>query len=315
MTAFDLHKKTDKRRLAEAIVWGGAVGDALGAPFEFRINRNDPIDLSHMQGTKFRVAPHEFVECPAGLFTDDTSMTIALIDSLSENNGAVDVLDEAAKWSAWLRDGRYSSVEGMAVGTGSTTRKALLEYGHGIDSPDANGNGSLMRTSPLALVGATDVDIERSSAVTHAHVVSKTACVIWCRFLRKLVERKKPKTAWEETLDDLGNHAASIVSTRLREIWELPESEINSTGYVVDTLEACAWLVTDDENNDCYSAVVENAVSLTGDTDTIAKIAGEAAAIVYDPENIPTAWRREVKRPELLDHAVEQLADLIPDEL
>ena len=73
--------------------------------------------------------------------------------------------------------------------------------------------------------------------------------------------------------------------------------------------------MTDDENNDCYSAVVENAVSLTGDTDTIAKIAGEAAAVVYDPENIPTAWRREVKRPELLDHAVEQLADLIPDEL
>lgn len=315
MVKYDLQSKADKRRLAEAVVWGGAVGDAFGAGYEFRIHRGDPIDLSHMAGVKFRVRPHEWMEFPAGLWTDDTSMTIALIDSLSANNGSVDAADEADRWKAWLERGEYSSVDGMAVGTGSTTRKALLEYGHGVDSIDANGNGSLMRTSPLALVGARDADVMLSSGVTHAHKVSKIACVIWCWFLRRLAAGSSPREAWEETIDSFDGPVLEVVSSRLHEIWRLPEHEVNSTGYVVDTLEACAWLVTNEERFDCYRAVVEGTVRLAGDTDTIAKIAGEAAAIAYGPEDVPSTWRGETAKPELLEKAVDQLAALIPDSL
>lgn len=313
MVKYDLASKADKRRLAEAVVWGGAVGDALGAGYERTIHRGDPVDLSHMVGAMLHAGQRERIELPAGLWTDDTSMTIALIDSLHANHGAVDTADEAARWTAWLEHGEYSSLDGVAVGTGATTRKALLEYGHGVDSIDANGNGSLMRTSPLALVGATDAGIMLSSAVTHAHRVSKIACVIWCWFLRRLASGEEPKTAWGEALDSVGEPVLEIVSTRLREIWRLPEPEINSTGYVVDTLEACAWLVTNVERHDCYQAVVEAAVRLAGDTDTIAKIAGEAAAIAYGPETIPSTWRSETVKPELLEEAVDQLAALVPD--
>lgn len=315
MVKYDLQSSADKRRLAEAVVWGGAVGDALGAGYEHRVHRGDPIDLSHMAGVTLHVSPHERIELPAGLWTDDTSMTIALIDSLSANHGSVDAADEAARWKAWLEHGEYSSVDGVAVGTGGTTRKALLEYGHGVDAIDANGNGSLMRTSPLALVGAKDADVMRSSAVTHAHKVSKIACVIWCWFLRRLASGSAPRAAWEEALDSVGEPVLEIVSSRLREIWRLPEHEVNSTGYVVDTLEACAWLATNEERYDCYQAVVEGAVRLAGDTDTIAKIAGEAAAIAYGPEDVPSTWRSETAKPELLEKAVDQLAALIPDSL
>lgn len=315
MVRYDLQSGADKRKLAEAVVWGGAVGDALGAGYEHRVHRGDLIDLSHMVGMEIHVEPDRPMELPAGLWTDDTSMTIALIDSLSAGHGSVDVADEAARWTAWLERGEYSSLDGMAVGTGGTTRKALLEYGHGVDSIDANGNGSLMRTSPLALTGATDAGVMLSSAVTHAHKVAKIACVAWCWFLRRLASGAAPRTAWEEALGSVGDPVLEIVSTRLHEIWRLPESEINSTGYVVDTLEACAWLVTNEERFDCYQAVVEGAVRLAGDTDTIAKIAGEAAAVAYGPESIPSTWRSETAKPELLDKVVDQLSTLIPDRL
>ena len=60
---------------------------------------------------------------------------------------------------------------------------------------------------------------------------------------------------------------------------------------------------------------MEGAVRLAGDTDTIAKIAGEAAAIAYGPEDVPSTWRSETAKPELLEKAVDQLAALIPDSL
>jgi ADP-ribosylglycohydrolase len=68
----------------------------------------------------------------------------------------------------------------------------------------------------------------------------------------------------------------------------LPEDEIKSTGYVVDTLEAAVWcLLTTDSYREC----VLKAVNLGGDTDTIAAVAGGLAGALYGYEGIPGEWR------------------------
>lgn len=67
----------------------------------------------------------------------------------------------------------------------------------------------------------------------------------------------------------------------------LPEEDIRSTGYVVDTLEAALWCFL---NTDNYKDCVLKAVNLGGDTDTIACVAGGLAGAYYGKENIPQEW-------------------------
>lgn len=80
---------------------------------------------------------------------------------------------------------------------------------------------------------------------------------------------------------------------------ELPESEIKSTGYIVDTLEAAVWCFI---NTDSYKDCVLKAVNLGGDTDTIASVAGGLAGIYYGRDSIPQEWRDAViKKDEIAE--------------
>ena len=61
-----------------------------------------------------------------------------------------------------------------------------------------------------------------------------------------------------------------------KRILELSENDIRSTGYVVDTLEAALWAFFGGKS---YREIVQKAVNLGGDTDTVAAIAGGLAGI------------------------------------
>lgn len=294
------------KEIIESLVYGGATGDAIGAVYE-----NKPI-TNTMDGE----TPVMF----KGIWTDDTSMTIALIDSLYELDGKIDSVNEVSKFTEWIKNGAYSAIDGKAIGTGATTRRALLEYGHGLNDEKANGNGSLMRISPLAFTKATDAEIMLSSAITHAHWISVHACIQWVHAIRSLwnlkasVPRKYEKDgqmllrqAMRESSNYMTENDLEPASKRLREIWRRPVSEIKSTGYVVDTIEAVYWLLG---NSTDYTDVINGAIKLGGDTDTIAKIAGEAAAIAYGIDSIPDQWRDKLVKKELLDRAVDQLDEV-----
>jgi ADP-ribosylglycohydrolase len=88
------------------------------------------------------------------------------------------------------------------------------------------------------------------------------------------------------------------VYDRLRNIevfTSLPASEIHSTGYVVDTLEAAIWcFLTTDSYKDC----VLRAVDLGGDTDTIACVAGGLSGIAYGYDSIPEEWKNTIVKKE-----------------
>ena len=68
---------------------------------------------------------------------------------------------------------------------------------------------------------------------------------------------------------------------------DLPEKEINSSGYVVHTLEAALWCFLNTEN---YKDCVLKAVNLGSDTDTVGAIAGGLAGLYYGMEDIPVEW-------------------------
>jgi len=79
---------------------------------------------------------------------------------------------------------------------------------------------------------------------------------------------------------------------------KLPEEEIKSSGYVVDTLEAALWCLL---NTDNYKDCILKAVNLGEDTDTVAAVAGGLAGMYYGIDGIPREWLNQLVRREYIE--------------
>lgn len=289
-----------KEYLIRSAIYGHAVGDALGVPVEFS-SRQELVDAPVEKMEGFGTYPF-----PAGTWSDDTSMTLATLDSLSSG---IDFEDMMKKFCDWFENARYTP-SGVVFDIGNATRKSIFLYltekrpavQCGQKSEWDNGNGSLMRMMPLALCCELSLIrslptsskinyIEKCSSLTHAHRRSMIGCGIFFFVVSELI-KEKSKTAILEGLRkarefygecDEFSHYSKLYS----EIAELDESEISGSGYVVNTLCAAIWcLLTTDNYRDC----VLKAVNLGEDTDTTAAVAGGLAGILYGYNAIPYEW-------------------------
>ena len=247
-------------------VYGQAVADALGVPYEFRPRGS--FCCTDMVG-------HGSHNKPAGTWSDDTSMALAICDSYRELV-RIDVDDIRGRFVRWYREGAYT-VDGL-FDVGNATREAL-ERGHGLAGEWDNGNGSLMRTVPLAFTDATDDEVRAVSAITHAHPTSTEACVAMVRIARDLIAGASPA-------DVAGDVAV------------LPVDEIGSTGFVRHTFDAALWCLV---NTSSYAECALAAVNLGDDTDTTAAVAGALAGIVYGIEGIPAKWLETLRGKDLIE--------------
>ena len=116
-------------------IYGQAVADALGVPYEFR--PRGTFRCTGMMG-------HGSHNQPAGTWSDDTSMALAICDSYREL-GRVDAGDIRTRFCRWYREGTYTVDALFDIG-GATAR--ALDQGFGCADEWDNGNGSLMRTAP-----------------------------------------------------------------------------------------------------------------------------------------------------------------------
>lgn len=261
-------------------VYGQAVGDALGVPFEFK--RRDDFICTDMTG-------HGMHDQPAGTWSDDTSMTLATLDSLASNGGRVDAGDMLARFRSWLDDGAYTP-GGVVFDVGSTTAKAI-RIGHGLSGKWDNGNGSLMRIVPLAFTGCTDDDVRTASAVTHANPISTEACVRFVHVARMLL-------AGETSIDRLSEAAG------VKRLTVTPRSQIASGGFVLDTVRAALWCLA---TTHCYADCVLAAVNLGDDSDTTASVAGAIAGIRYGLDANP--WRGRLRNTALIERIIDKAAN------
>lgn len=103
---------------------------------------------------------------------------------------------------------------------------------------------------------------------------------------------------------DLKNHVEMGQFSRLFDLKtfaELPKSQIKSSGYVVDTLEAVVWcLITTTSLQDA----VLQAVNLGEDTDTVGAITGSLAGLYYGYDAIPAKWLQTLQRREWIEQLV-----------
>ncbi|MDO5107904.1 MAG: ADP-ribosylglycohydrolase family protein [Coriobacteriaceae bacterium] len=249
-------------------IYGLAVGDALGVPYEF------------LDRGSFRcegMAAYGSHQQPKGTWSDDSSLTLATCASIKEK-GCVDIDDIRRRFVLWYQSGAYA-IDRFVFDVGGTTARAILS-GVCEAGEFSNGNGSLMRIAPLAYIDADDDEIRAVSAITHGHAISTEACVTFVHLLRRL--RRDPQA----------------VIAELRETETAPSDEIRSGGYVLDTYRAALWcLATTDNYRDC----VLRAVNLGSDTDTTAAVAGALAGELYGYAAIPAEWLAVLRGVDIIE--------------
>lgn len=304
-------------------IMGLCVADALGVPVEFMEReslRLDPVVDMREYGTYNQ---------PRGTWSDDTSMTLCLLDSLS--NG-LDYEDIMTKFLAWFNKGEYTPF-GQAFDIGNGTRQALMRFdkgkpalGCGGNSERDNGNGSLMRILPLvfylrAKYGTDFVEndeafqiIHNISALTHAHKRSKIACGIYISIASELCKDIDLEKAIESGIykameyykrqDEFKEELQHYKRLESKEFEKTNIDKIKSSGYVVDTIEAAIWCLLNTTN---YKNCVLKAVNLGEDTDTVAAVAGGLAGLYYGYDEIPKEWVDLIVGKEY----VESLCELI----
>lgn len=261
----------------KSAIYGLAIGDALGVPYEFR-KRGD-FKCTDMVG-------YGTYKLPEGTWSDDTSMTLATCASIKEK-GFIDISHIRKQFEKWLLHNEYTAL-GDVFDCGNTCYCAIKD-GKGCEDQWSNGNGSLMRIIPLAFVeGISDEDIRNVSAITHAHTISKELCVKYVHIARSLGNHTGIQEAIKQEVDaelfDFLNNCTV--------------DDIVSNGYVVNTFNAALWCLL---NTDNYRDCVLKAVNLGSDTDTTAAVAGGLAGIVYGYEGIPAEWLEKLKAKDIIE--------------
>lgn len=155
-------------------VYGAAIGDAMGVPFEFKSRGS--FECHGMTGYG---SHHK----PAGTWSDDTSMILAELDCWADTGSLKDVM---SYFRRWLHDGEYT-VDGV-FDVGGTTARAIdtgMPQCHRLDS----GNGAVMRCVPLAVLPVEKLEAMRSLSATHGSPESVRACNFLYDFAARMAYR------------------------------------------------------------------------------------------------------------------------------
>lgn len=311
---------------AAGVLVGAACGDALGAGYEFDPPMPDDAPVGMVGGGLGPFAPGEW--------TDDTSMALAVAQAAAEGHdlrspAGLDAV--AGGFAAWFAEGpkdvgnQTRAVLSQARGDASVMADVARRVHR--DRPQRSaGNGSLMRTGPVALAHLHDPpEVLRDAAIavsdlTHADPVAGEACAIWSLAIRHAVLHASFDGV-RAALAHLPADRAAWWAARLDDAERRPPSEFRRNGWVVEALQA-AWsaIISTPVPEECpatassaahhYRATVEAAVRGGGDTDTVAAIAGALAGARWGVTAVPWHWRRIVhgwpglRSPDLVALAV-----------
>ena len=300
---------------------GLAICDALGTTAEFKARGTFSPITDIVGGGPFNLKP--------GQWTDDTSMAFCLAHSLLRKNG-FDAKDQMDIYTLWRKKGIFSST-GTCFDIGNTVSNALDQYEKtgdpyaGSDDPRSAGNGSLMRLAPVVLFYFSNP----ADAIFYSGESSKTThraveAIDSCRYFGALLHGALNGVSKEELLEGIYSPVKDYwnqypLCENVRNIANgsyknKTQDEIQSTGYVIHTLEAALWAFY---NSQDFKSGALKAVNLGGDADTIGAVYGQIAGAYYGELRIPIEWIIELyyqhvfylKADDMLKHHNEITCD------
>ena len=260
---------------------GLAIGDALGATVEFLT----PNEIRHQIGVHAEITGGGWLRLKAGQVTDDTTMSLALGESILASGG-VDAGAAAAAFDAWMR--------AKPVDIGNTVRRNLITY-RKTGNPEATasehdaGNGAAMRILPVALAcSGQSAELTASACraqahVTHHNALSDAACETLAFMVQDFL-------AGHDAVEVERNRAFKLVSDYPVFAYDRKRRE-NPSGFIVDTMQAVLQSFFATETfEDCLIDIVNRG----GDADTTGAIAGMLAGARYGTAGIPRRWQKAI---------------------
>lgn len=265
-------------------ILGLAIGDAFGAPVEFKARGSYPKVIEYMPGGEFNL--------PKGYWTDDTSLALCILESINKTK-KFDFKSQMNNFRRWWHDGFMSST-GFCFDIGNTTKKALARFEitddvfAGLESDPAT-NGAIMRLAPVSFYFHRSLKdaIKYSmlhTATTHAAIEACEASAVLTYVLHMALAGKSKNEILKFT------HFEFKLSSRISEIKNgsfknKTENEISGKGLAFDTLEAALYAFYHSDN---FLGGLIIAVNLGDDTDTVGAVYGQIAGCFYGLRAIPT---------------------------
>lgn len=293
-------------------LYGVAIGDALGSPFEGRsVVSPQELDQHARQIGRLR-------------YTDDTHMTIGMAESLLARQG-FDGADMVGVFSD-----NYDREPWRGYGAGPPHVFKLVQRGTPWDQASRTlfggsgsyGNGAAMRVAPAALFAFPDLDkvawLARQTAyVTHAHPLGADGAVLQaCAVARlmALAEDRPPadrlavhfeevrQYLWTDSFREILDTILAIpVDLATANVALLLGNGIEAARSVPTALYAFL------RHSESFPDAVRFSICLGGDTDTIASMTGALAGCYLGEEAIPEPWKRDVEGAETLCRLADAL--------
>ena len=278
------------RHRALGAVIGSAVGDALGAPFEFgkpgqyskRFPRPVLGGIGEMIGNQL---------WEPGEFTDDTQMAIVQAESILAHGG-IDGADLFKRFQVWAADAKDVGAQTRAVLESDLPWDEAARSCYQRNPNNSAGNGSLMRATPTAVrfaAASAEETVEaarQTSNVTHGDPAAGWGTALFHLMIRAALRGHDPFAALDAALADLPSDQA-----RYREMLDPSWQPANTTltnGTVWTCLAQAVWAVR--TNADSFASAVTAAIDLGGDTDTVAAVTGALAGARVGIQGIPSRW-------------------------
>jgi ADP-ribosyl-[dinitrogen reductase] hydrolase len=288
-----------------------AAGDALGAGYEFGPAIPADVEVLMRGGGAFR--------WDRGEWTDDTSMAIAIAEVAARGlDLRTDEAQDAivSRWYEWSRTASDVGIQTREVlgaagrdprGPIAASAREASAHLHD-DTGHTAGNGSLMRTAPVALAFLDDEDglvvaARAIGTLTHFDPEASEACMLWCLAIRHAVLTGELDV--RVGLHHLDADRGKVWQERFVYAERCSPADFTRNGWVVEALQA-AWsaivetpVPVDDPAARVYRAdhlrlALEAAVRGGRDADTVAAIAGGLLGAAYGASAVPASWRRMV---------------------
>lgn len=275
-----------------------AAGDALGVPWEGK----PPADIDIRQVTEVPQRPG----WPRGAFSDDTAQMIITAQHMITTDGDPD----PARFIAELAEA-FPAMRGF----GPTTQKAILRYqqtGH-VTAVGGSTNGALMRILPAGwVIPASHAErrrdvVRRLTTVTHADpsaIAASCAVAAMASYALEGCSRVELVAAAMEELQQTGAGVLDVVAAAAEKHWRPGPDGVPLDA--IDTLAALVHVLVTGPSEPADAMIF--AVTLGGDTDTVAAITGGILGASHHSTPIP--WRDHIDIPSDLDTLASQLAHL-----
>ncbi|MFB6986193.1 ADP-ribosylglycohydrolase family protein [Streptomyces sp. NPDC056304] len=276
----------DRQDRAVGAVVGSAVGDALGAPFEFGpagvYTTRFPDGVGAMCGGG---------GWDPGEATDDTQMAVLTAESLLERGGLdlPDMFDRFRRWAVGEPKDIGLQTESVLMSGDPWDIAAALHFQSG---GRAAGNGSLMRAAAPAVYFAragrvaTMEAARRIAALTHGDRAAWEGTAVLHELIRVALDGGDPLAAVPGVLDLVHEDHRERWAAVLAPGWH-PDAATEFNGAVWPCLGTALWALRTTRG---FENALAAAVDVGGDTDTVAAVTGGLAGAVYGFAAIPVRW-------------------------